>query len=304
MDAIRTHVRAECEGGCGRTHVRLGLDLGSLAADWTDPGLALRREDSRVPSGAVGVGQVHGRFPFCLAVISYPASPVPVYGNARGSSRTSSRRNRRIGLTAPVSPATQTTPSPGRPAGTAKCLLTVQSPGPSRCMLETGSWLERRASPSGEKSPRLGLPRYGDWEVIKGFCESPWETESRPYMKSLASARKELAWEVDHWIALSQVRPRISWNETVADWRCSLDALCTGPNLFGVLAVYLIGAIAAPGRGIAICSSCAQPYIPARRPDPNRNNSCRHCQGKSGKQAARRDAARRFRAKQRGRKLP
>src|ERR1039458_6012222 len=84
MDAIRTHVRAECEGGCGRTHVRLGLDLGSLAADWTDPGLALRREDSRVPSGAVGVGQVHRRFPFCLAVIGYPASPVPVYGNARG----------------------------------------------------------------------------------------------------------------------------------------------------------------------------------------------------------------------------
>lgn len=163
----------------------------------------------------------------------------------------------------------------------------------AKALMTIGSHLNRRK-----------LPRYGDWEVIKGFCESPWETESRPYMKSLASARKELAWEVDHWIALSQVRPRISWNETVADWRCSLDALCTGPNLFGVLAVYLIGAIAAPGRGIAICSSCAQPYIPERRPDPNRNNYCRHCQGKSGKQAARRDAARRFRAKQRGRKLP
>src|ERR1039457_871135 len=176
MDAIRTHVRAECEGGCGRTHVRLGLDLGSLAADWTDPGLALRREDSRVASGAVGVGQVHGRFPFCLAVISYPASPVPVYGNARGSSRTSSRRNRRIGLTAPVSPATQTNPSPGRPAGTAKCLLTVQSPGPSRCRLETGSWLERRAAPSGGvRRGRGGGPSplggFGGGGPEGGYCD-------------------------------------------------------------------------------------------------------------------------------------
>jgi len=141
---------------------------------------------------------------------------------------------------------------------------------------------------------------FEDWNTVKGIRDTGLgETEAAPYVQDLRAARRELAWELDGWISIGQIRPRISWNRTPSGWRFSLDAVSTGPNLFGLLALYIVSEVAGTGQGIAFCSSCAKSYRPERRLNPKNRNYCPKCRGESGKQAARRDAARDFRRRQR-----
>ena len=141
---------------------------------------------------------------------------------------------------------------------------------------------------------------FEDWNIVKGMRDTGLgETQAEPYVTDLQTARRELAWELDGWISLGQVRPRISWNRTPAGWRFSLDAVSTGPNLIGILALYIASEVAGTGKGSAICSSCTKWYRLERRLNPKHRNYCPECRGESGKQAARRDAARDFRRRQR-----
>jgi hypothetical protein len=95
-----------------------------------------------------------------------------------------------------------------------------------------------------------------DWQVIKDL---PFfgQVGTEPVMESVTDARRELADELDGWISIGQVRPRISWRKDRA--RFSLDAVSSGPNLFGLLALNIAVAIAA-GEG-AGCVLCVWPFL-------------------------------------------
>jgi hypothetical protein len=147
------------------------------------------------------------------------------------------------------------------------------------------------------------IARVEDWRSLKDLPDA-WGTEHEPFMEpetklaeaavaTLANARAELGNELDGWISIGQVRPRISWQNDRA--RFSLDAVSSGPNLFGLLALNIAVAIASGDSGLAVCSNCGNSYLPSRRPDPNRRNFCEGC----GKKAAQRDAARDYRQRQR-----
>jgi hypothetical protein len=138
-----------------------------------------------------------------------------------------------------------------------------------------------------------------DWRVIKDRPDfGLFGTE--PVMESVTDARRELADQLDGWISIGQVRPRISWRKDRA--RFSLDAVSSGPNLFGLLALNIAVAIAVGHgeQGLAVCSACGLSYIPDRRPNPNRRNYCEEC----GLKAAMRDASRDYRARQAKRTRP
>ena len=136
------------------------------------------------------------------------------------------------------------------------------------------------------------LPRVEDWQMLKDLRDSGLgETEHEPFMETVSNARAELAYELDGWISIGQVRPRISWRNDKACF--SLDAVSSGPNLFGLLALNIAVAIASGDgeKGLAVCSACGDSYIPTRRPDPNRRNYCERC----GLKAAQRVASRKYR---------
>jgi len=66
--------------------------------------------------------------------------------------------------------------------------------------------------------------RFEDWNAVKDIRDSGLgETEAEPYVQDLLTARRELASELDGWISIGQVRPRISWNRTPSGWRVNLD---------------------------------------------------------------------------------
>lgn len=146
------------------------------------------------------------------------------------------------------------------------------------------------------------LARLEDWQALKDLHDSGLgETEQEPFMKNVAKARAELAFELDGWISMGQVRPRISWktDNTRLKAQFSLDAVSSGPNLFGLLALNIAVAIASGEgeKGLAVCCACGESYPPKRRPDPNRRNYCEDC----GLKAAQREAAREYRRRQRER---
>jgi hypothetical protein len=161
------------------------------------------------------------------------------------------------------------------------------------------------------------FPRVADWRVVKDLADSGLgETEQHlrdmglvepDYKcftrapKNLDKAYRQLAYELDDWISIGQIRPRLSWKKRRAQDRIgpadgarfSLDAVTSGPNLFGLLALDLALAIA--GKSLAVCTACAKSYMPKRRPNPNRQNYCEYC----GLKAAQSHASRRYRMRKR-----
>ena len=163
-------------------------------------------------------------------------------------------------------------------------------------------WVEwsRRARAIVRIGAQLNLGRRAkreDWLIAKGLADPSgglFLDDAAANLKDLNAERKELAEELDGWISLGQVRPRIEWRRP---WRFSLAAGSAGPNLFGVLALFMITEIA--NASIAICSSCCHAYRPERRIDPKRRNYCPACRGPTGRRAAVRDAQRDWRGRQR-----
>jgi hypothetical protein len=142
----------------------------------------------------------------------------------------------------------------------------------ARCLLNIGARLNQGK-----------LAKVEDWQALKDLSDSGLgESEEARYMRTIEDGRRELASELDGWISMGQVRPRISWSKR----RFSLDAVSSGPNLFGLLALAIAVAIT---DGISICSACGCDYKPRRRPNPNRREYCDSCRA-SGR--AQRDASR------------
>src|SRR5262249_44652192 len=143
-----------------------------------------------------------------------------------------------------------------------------------------------------------------EWSTMMGADSSEVEgaglfDESVPTKNKdlLKAQRQGFAWKLDDWMLIGQVRPRVSWKREPPGWNFGLDAVTTGPNLFGLLALYIANEVTGSGRAKAFCTSCGKLYDAGRRLNQKRANYCPQCRGKSGKQAAWRDASRRYRAK-------
>jgi hypothetical protein len=140
------------------------------------------------------------------------------------------------------------------------------------------------------------MARWEDWQTFYEVDEAYEldDPKEQPFMKNVQEARKTLASEVDEWITVGQVRPRIEWDNKTRKWRFSLDAVSSGPNLFGLLALNLSLAIA--GTELAVCCGCQKSYSPVRRPNSERRNYCDECRSRK---VPERDAAREYRKRTR-----
>lgn len=104
----------------------------------------------------------------------------------------------------------------------------------------------------------------------------------------LQSQRPLVAEIISQWLN-QHVRLVLKW------WEETPPTIRVQPNgLWGAIALDCALAIAR-SEGLAICSSCALPYAPTRRPNPKRNRYCPRC----GHKAALRDAQQRQREKRR-----
>jgi len=91
------------------------------------------------------------------------------------------------------------------------------------------------------------------------------------------------------WLRAFRVRPVILYDPRTKRFHARLRGR---PGLGSALALQLM-TLACQSKGIAICSSCARPFPPKRRPTPTRESYCPKC----GIHAAWRDAQRRHRQK-------
>jgi hypothetical protein len=109
----------------------------------------------------------------------------------------------------------------------------------------------------------------------------------------LEAARRDpssfVAFGAELWLRLFQVRPRISYNIQRKRFESRING---APSLPGALALQIMLTITRSA-GIAMCSSCGNPYSPSRRPNLKRNAYCQSC----GIRGAWRDAQAHRRAK-------
>lgn len=126
-----------------------------------------------------------------------------------------------------------------------------------------------------DEPPSVGLP-------------ATWTILGKGPPSDLGMARRTLAGQVNFYLQIGQVRP---WAATDPPY-----IRIGGHDLFGALAVQLLLATSRSS-GWAVCSVCAGPYAPTRRPAAGRLNYCPRCR-ETG--AANRLAARNYRAKKRG----
>ena len=97
-----------------------------------------------------------------------------------------------------------------------------------------------------------------------------------------------LAW-TQMWLRAFRVRPEMLYDRRAKRFHARLRGR---PGLGNALALQIM-TLACQSRGIAICSGCAQPFSPKRRPSPTRESYCPKC----GIRAAWRDAQ--YRCRQR-----
>src|SRR6266542_6970364 len=107
---------------------------------------------------------------------------------------------------------------------------------------------------------------------------------SRLY-ESVEFQRDVLSEVLNYWLTVATVRPRLHWSGGKPEIQLG------GGGLFGALAVQLLFECARTD-GLAVCTSCGTPFLPAaRRPRRDHNAYCSDC----GLKAAQRDAAARYR---------
>jgi hypothetical protein len=94
------------------------------------------------------------------------------------------------------------------------------------------------------------------------------------------------------WLTAFRVRPVMIYSRRAKRFHVRLRGR---PGLGSALALQIM-TLACQSRGIAICSGCAGPFTPKRRPSPTRESYCPKC----GTRAAWRDAQRRRRQRLRG----
>jgi hypothetical protein len=103
--------------------------------------------------------------------------------------------------------------------------------------------------------------------------------------RSIEFQRQVLSEVLNYWLVGGQVRPRLDWSSDRPGVQLG------GDGLFGALTVQLLFDCARTD-GLAVCTSCGTPFLPAvRRPRRDHNPYCSDC----GAKAAARDAAARYR---------
>jgi hypothetical protein len=126
-----------------------------------------------------------------------------------------------------------------------------------------------------------GLPHYlGGQDGARPILERR-EASSQRWMLSLVLD--------GGWLRPAGSRPMFRWEGA------GRKVFLGEGGLFGELAQRLMSAIARTD-GVAICSACGRPYMPGRRPDPDRRMYCDDCRNKGRPQ---RDAARDYRRRKR-----
>jgi hypothetical protein len=113
-----------------------------------------------------------------------------------------------------------------------------------------------------------------DWEFIFPVFAVPSAIGSRA--EALQSERHRVAYVVQRWLSLGAVRPRFTWEGLTPTFELGGPTV-KGTGLFGALAVQLLLIISRID-GLALCSGCAIPYIPPKRPQAGRRNYCLECQ--------------------------
>jgi hypothetical protein len=149
---------------------------------------------------------------------------------------------------------------------------------------------------------RLGeTGRADDWDTLHRAHEFGLETlmlaeESAGLsVDRVAWHRREIAYLVGLWLHMGGVQPRLQWESSVP--RIVLSSGQFGAaGFFGALAIQLMLAVS-DARELVECSFCGRPYVPARKPNPNRDHYCPDC----GRSAALSRASARHREKQRER---
>jgi hypothetical protein len=107
----------------------------------------------------------------------------------------------------------------------------------------------------------------------------------RRLQDSLETQRLVLSAVITYWLRIADVQPRLEW-ETGKP-----EVVLSGRGLFAALAVQLLFECSRTD-GLAVCTSCGTPFLPAaRRPRRDHNAYCSDC----GLKAAQRDAAARYR---------
>lgn len=121
-----------------------------------------------------------------------------------------------------------------------------------------------------------------------------WDDAGQPYdpdggydLEDPNDAQLLLSQQLDWWLYISGCRPIVVLGAPHA-------LMLEGDGLFAALGLQL-AFVASVSRGLAICSGCGTVFTP-RRLQTGRAAYCRRC----GVRAARRDAARRYRERQRG----
>ena len=117
-----------------------------------------------------------------------------------------------------------------------------------------------------------------DWHNLHKFGYLGWShVESRKekgYQRNLIQFEKKLiAGGVNHWLAIGNLRPEITWGDDIV---IVFKSASPYGSLFAFLAFQMMLAVGKQD-GLAICSSCAAPYIPKRKPVDNRRRFCSEC---------------------------
>lgn len=124
-------------------------------------------------------------------------------------------------------------------------------------------------------------PDPKDWDILELWEEPTTEARWRLVVQV-----------VDRWLAMARARPSINWDHG------KLTVSLAGLGLFGALVVQLLFAISRR-EGFATCDACGAIYVPDKRPPGGRRHYCLGCRGT----AARRDASRDYRRRQKARGL-
>lgn len=121
-------------------------------------------------------------------------------------------------------------------------------------------------------------PPYGE-ELLRGtrtpFADLLADSCDRKRVADVVqSEREDLAEAVFRWVQLGNVRPVISWEMDQP------QVTMAGGGLFAAVGVQLMLRVAKT-EGLALCSSCGEPYVPRRRPTEGRRRYCDGCRDSS-----------------------
>lgn len=148
--------------------------------------------------------------------------------------------------------------------------------------------------------------RYGesgsvaDWEIVRtahGLTLGGAITVAlslRDAEERIGAQRRIVADVVDLWLRLGGVEPHLQWIELTPAIKLGSGQYGEA-GFFGAIAVQLMLAVSDTGE-LVTCSVCGRPYVPTRKPNPNRERYCPDC----GRKAALARAAAKYREKQRG----